>query len=400
MRTKKIVVLGLSLILMGMNGRGVMAEAVDQMETTADADTGQAKEETEKEEGIVEDEAFTGGDEIKDSESDQPSEEVTEGWVLNDDETWSYVEMDGTKHVGWLKVQGKTFYLSQDGIMQTGWLKDDGVWYYLSGSGAMQTGWLKVAGKWYYAAPSGAIQTGWLKIGHTWYYLSGSGAMQTGWLKVNGKWYYAASTGGIQTGWLKVNGTWYYAASTGAIQTGWLKVADSWYYAAPTGAIVTGNKTIQGRLSAFTANGRWMGYDSFITRSAYRTRGRKSSTNYLILVDNTACHCMIFRKKGGDWMPLYDWLCSPGKPSTPTVKGIFHTGSKGLCFGHGYTCWYYTQISGDYLLHSVKYQPGSQSRLQDGRLGCKISHGCVRLSLGNAKWIYNTIPYNTTLYSY
>ena len=340
MKTKKIIILGLSLILMGMNGRGVMAEAPDKMETIVDADTEQAKEETEKEEGIVEDDAFTDGDEIKDSESDQPSEEVSEGWVLNDDETWSYVEADGTKHVGWLKVQGKTFYLNQDGIMQTGWKAVGGKWYYLNGSGAMQTGWKAVGGKWYY--------------------LSGSGAMQTG----------------------------------------WLKIADSWYYAAPTGAIVTGNKTIQGRLSAFTANGRWMGYDSFITRSAYRTRGRKSSTNYLILVDNTSCHCMIFHKKGGDWMPLYDWLCSPGKPSTPTVKGIFHTGIKGLCFGHGYTCWYYTQILGDYLLHSVKYQPGSQSRLQDGRLGCQISHGCVRLSLGNAKWIYNTIPYNTTIYSY
>ncbi len=30
----------------------------------------------------------------------------------------------------------------------------------------------------------------------------------------------------------------------------------------------------------------------------------------------------------------------------------------------------------------------------------RLSHGCVRLATANAKWIYDTIPYNTTVYVY
>jgi lipoprotein-anchoring transpeptidase ErfK/SrfK len=69
-------------------------------------------------------------------------------------------------------------------------------------------------------------------------------------------------------------------------------------------------------------------------------------------------------------------------------------------FGHGYTCWYATQISGNYLFHSVLYYPGSKSRIKDGRLGMGVSHGCVRLAIENAKWIYDTIPRGTRIVIY
>ena len=41
--------------------------------------------------------------------------------------------------------------------MQTGWLKDNGRWYYLDSSGAMKTGWYQVSGRWYYSYSSGAL---------------------------------------------------------------------------------------------------------------------------------------------------------------------------------------------------------------------------------------------------
>ncbi|WP_334296422.1 L,D-transpeptidase [Mediterraneibacter catenae] len=69
-------------------------------------------------------------------------------------------------------------------------------------------------------------------------------------------------------------------------------------------------------------------------------------------------------------------------------------------FGSGYTCWYYTQFYGNYLFHSVLYNPGSMSSIQDGRLGINASHGCVRLSLSNAKWIYDNIPSSTKVVVY
>lgn len=36
----------------------------------------------------------------------------------------------------------------------------------------------------------------------------------------------------------------------------------------------------------------------------------------------------------------------------------------------------------------------------DGRLGMHLSHGCVRLQIDNAKWIYNNIPRGTTVVVY
>ena len=38
--------------------------------------------------------------------------------------------------------------------------------------------------------------------------------------------------------------------------------------------------------------------------------------------------------------------------------------------------------------------------VQDGRLGMGISHGCVRLALADAKWIYDTIPSGTKVVVY
>ena len=38
--------------------------------------------------------------------------------------------------------------------------------------------------------------------------------------------------------------------------------------------------------------------------------------------------------------------------------------------------------------------------LMDGRVGMALSHGCVRLEIQNAKWIYDTIPSGSTVVVY
>lgn len=97
-----------------------------------------------------------------------------------------------------------------------------------------------------------------------------------------------------------------------------------------------------------------------------------SSTKWLILVDTKSCKVGIFKGGRGNWDLQKYWSCSPGASATPTVKGTFTVQSKGLAFGSGYTCWYYTQFYGNYLFHSVLYNPGSKTSLQDGRLGMQL----------------------------
>lgn len=204
------------------------------------------------------------------------------GWI-HDGKAWYYLDSAGhPSGNGWSLIGGSWYYLS-GGRVATGWLYDSGSWYYLNGAtGAMITGWKQIGGTWYYLNSSGAMVTGWMNGGGTWYYLSSSGSMVTGWFYDHGAWYYFASSGAMATGWFQDGTTWYYSSSSGAMMTGWLNGGSSWYYLSGSGAMatgwildhgawyymdeagamVTGTKEIDGRSSAFSSSGRWVGYAS------------------------------------------------------------------------------------------------------------------------------------------
>ncbi|WP_291648291.1 L,D-transpeptidase [Clostridium sp.] len=123
-----------------------------------------------------------------------------------------------------------------------------------------------------------------------------------------------------------------------------------------------------------------------------------SSTKYFIWVDLKKFKVNIFQGSTNKWNLIHSYLCTIGKKSTPTPKGTFSIGIKGLYFGveRGYKCWYYTQFKGNYLFHSIIYN--LDGSIRDGRLGMALSDGCVRLTKENAKWIYDNIPENTKVY--
>lgn len=124
-----------------------------------------------------------------------------------------------------------------------------------------------------------------------------------------------------------------------------------------------------------------------------------SSTNYIILVNRNTHKVGIYQGYRGNWNCVKYWSCADGKASTPTVSGVFRVGSKGYYFNSGiYRCYWWTQFYGDYLFHSVLYSHSGV--LMDGRVGVALSHGCVRLQIDNAKWIYDHIPSGTTVVVY
>ena len=124
-----------------------------------------------------------------------------------------------------------------------------------------------------------------------------------------------------------------------------------------------------------------------------------SPTSYLISVNLSAHQVTVYSGSQQNWTPIHIWTVSTGAPSTPTSRGVFSIGSRGYSFGHGYTCYYWTQFNGDILFHSVLYNQGTFT-IQDGRLGMSISHGCVRMSIDDARWINQNIPSGTTVVSY
>ena len=51
---------------------------------------------------------------------------------------------------------------------------------------------------------------------------------------------------------------------------------------------------------------------------------------------------------------------------------------------------------GEYLFHSVPTDRNGKFIVTEARkLGHKASHGCIRLTVADARWIYEHIPYGT-----
>ena len=125
-----------------------------------------------------------------------------------------------------------------------------------------------------------------------------------------------------------------------------------------------------------------------------------SSTPYILMVNRSTHKVGIFQGWKGNWTPINYWDCGDGAPSTPTVTGVFTVKSRGYYFDSGNArCYWYTQFYGNYLFHSVLYSKYNGSLL-DGRVGMALSHGCVRLKIENAKWIYDNIPSGSTVVVY
>ena len=357
----------------------------------------------------------------------------TTGWYLMNG-TWYWVNGNGSLATGWINVGGTWYYMGENGAMKTGWYQVKGVWYYSNGSGAMQTGWLNRGGTWYYLTGSGAMATGWINLGGTWYYLNpGNGDMVgAGWHLINNKWYYFGGSGAmysnrwignyyvggngemltntwvgsywvgadgkwipnydpdVNANWVKSGNTWYYQRPDGSkLTNSWKRINGSWYYFGADGAMTTGWKYVDGYKFYFGTDGK-------MVQDVDKLIGKQSS--YRITVNRVKCQVTVYaaNETGNYCIPVKTFTCSVGKAGTPTHAGTYATLKKqnpvelmGPSWGK-----YGTQINnyGDWF-HSVACSnPDPTYALAAGNynmLGQPASHGCVRLCVRDAKWIYD-----------
>ena len=114
----------------------------------------------------------------------------------------------------------------------------------------------------------------------------------------------------------------------------------------------------------------------------------------LSLVVNKQANVVVAYKGS---VPIRAMLCSTGL-ATPT--GTYNTPNKFRWLGlvgpsYGQYC---TQIYGDFLFHSVPYESRDNRTLMTdeyNKLGTTCSHGCIRLCVADAKWIYDNCPLGT-----
>ena len=85
--------------------------------------------------------------------------------------------------------------------------------------------------------------------------------------------------------------------------------------------------------------------------------------------------------------------CTVGDAGHPTPRGRFETDYRTEYMGKegAYLCRWGVHYFGGYLFHSVLYTWRGDTIL-DGELSARLSHGCVRLSPENSRWIYETAP--------
>ncbi len=218
----------------------------------------------------------------------------------------------------------------------------------------------------------------------------------------NGKYYYvkvrAYKTYKNKTAY----GAWSKYKKIKTSNNGWLLSNGKKYYY-KNGKPLVGSHVISGNHYYFSksAKGKLMGADYEMWEMV---RDQKSKTNYLIAVSRDLNRTCVYYKKDGVWTLKYYWKCTTGEIGIWTPRGSFsvpkikpHLKS----FGDStYVVWYATRFKGACYFHSVLYRPGSKTKLVDGRLGQNLSHGCVRLKLENAKWIYDNIDPGTRVVVY
>ena len=163
----------------------------------------------------------------------------------------------------------------------------------------------------------------------------------------------------------------------------------------------------KGPKSAAYKNLREQIYPDFNNNAYLKADGYSSPTKYLCLINQDEHKVYVFKGKKGAWKLKKKFTCSVGAPSTPTPMGVFHMYGKNRSEPMNYfdsgscRCFYYSPFYQSYYFHSILYyQDPTPQRVMDGTLGADVSHGCVRLALDNAKWIYKYVPNNTTVVSY
>lgn len=171
---------------------------------------------------------------------------------------------------------------------------------------------------------------------------------------------------------------------------------NEWYYEIT--ALQAGNVRVCAQLGEYRA-----AFPASIAQSEIERKAQaySSPTSWLVLADLEAQKVVVFRGEKGNWRIEQSMLCSSGAEGTPTPKGVFHVQSRGTWFFNrslGEGAQWYVGFWGDYLFHS--YPMDSSRKVTDYRLGVPLSHGCIRLRTDQAKWLYDNLPYNSTVVIY
>lgn len=340
-----------------------------------------------------------------------------------------YVDDDGTRVTGLKKIDGAYYYFREEaedgapvGSAYKGWKKIGDYWYrfkknyqaetgslvtisskyyFFNQNGRMYKGGLKqIDGKYYYfekqtatARKGFAVTKKWVKKSGDWYYATANASMKTnGWLKDKGNYYYFGEDSKmVKNKWMQRNGKWGYLKGNGVFSQDWVKIDGEWKYAKKDGTFATGWMYVK-------RNGAK--YRFYFNKKGVLVQDLRKRVPgpYLVKVDRKRNQVTIYGKdsSGKYNTPVVAFPCSVGLPATPTPVGTF-TGTRagrwqelmGPSYGQYATL---VEASMGIFIHSVASPAPNINNLPYGewnKLGrSAASHGCIRVAVADAKWIY------------
>lgn len=132
------------------------------------------------------------------------------------------------------------------------------------------------------------------------------------------------------------------------------------------------------------------------------TKGFSSNTNYFMWVDIDRQLVYILMGKKGEWKLAKTMTCATGKNVSPTIRGTFTIQGRGSWMdtdpkGDNIGVMNWVQFYEDYLFHSVIVD--NKGKIKDGTQEKRASHGCIRLSMNDSKWVYDYISKGTTVFT-
>lgn len=354
----------------------------------------------------------------------------TDGLMLTDsfitlDGVRYYYGSDGVRVTGMNQIKSNTYFFNKKGaLVKKEWKKVDGQYYYFGANGAMKTStFIKSNNNRYYLGKDGARVSGLQKIDGNQYYFRNKGVLvvkqdikidgvryyadktgkltkQEGWVTRSGKTYFHDKDGNYAKGFKKINGSRYYFDSNGVlVEKQWIRVDDNRYHTDSDGKVVTGWNYFDGYKYYFKENG-------VLSQNLIKDLGPEWETCPMVIKVNRQMNCITFYAEDGERgyiIPIKSIICSVGLSSTPTITGNYTLYARNTYRWHklgspdmgGYSYGQYcTRISGGYLFHSILYTEPKYDTLKAtsfNRLGSAASHGCIRLAVIDAKFIYDVV---------
>lgn len=294
-------------------------------------------------------------------ESTEALEEEDGKW--NDSKT-SYI-VDGEKVKGWHKIKGKRYYFNKKGKLYT------------------KTGLQTIGTKTYFFDDDHYVLTGVVEHDDNHYYFrkkDGARIEEEGINKVDDTFYLVGKDATLSKGWYRDDEgkRYYFDKKTYEGHVGWHYVGKYKYYF---------NKKAQ------------------LVQDVRKVLTKKQKKNYMVRVNRTASCVTVYAKDGlkGYKIPVVSFVCSAGK-DTPT--GSFTIKDKlrwhelmGPCWGQ-----WCMHLTTDILFHSVYYDRERDNKSLNvnayNKLGTMASHGCVRMTAGDCKWLYDNCKVGTKVVIY